>query len=144
MSARRKRYSDCLGSPTKNSCPGAGRSAPGWRGDGDHDVELQRVGVLVLVQQQGLVALRQLGADPLAVQRVAHEAAAEDEEVVERQPPGPAAALRLGQGEAGQLVAEAAEDGLDHRVERRGRARCPRCVRSTRPLAAARAAVALP
>ena len=67
---------------------------PRWRGDGDHDLELQRVGVLVLVQQQGLVALRQLGAHPLAVQRVAHEAPAEDEEVVERQPPGPAAALR--------------------------------------------------
>ncbi len=120
MSARRKRYSDCLGSPTKKSCPGAGRLRPRWRGDGDHDVELQRVGVLVLVQQQGLVALRQLDPHPLAVERVAHEAPAEHEEVVERQPPGPAAALRLGQREAGQLVTEAAEDGLDHRVEGRG------------------------
>ena len=108
-----------LGVADEEQLPGCGEIRPRWRGDGDHDLELQRVGVLVLVQQQGLVALRQLGADPLAVERVAHEAPAEDEEVVERQPPGPAAALRLGQGEAGQLVTEAAEDGLDHRVERR-------------------------
>ena len=87
--------------------------------------------------------MRQLGPHPLAVERVAHEPPAEDEEVVERQPPGPSAALRLGQGEAGQLVTEAADDGLDHRVERRRQA-LPSTVRSTRPFAAARAAIALP
>ncbi len=94
-------------------------------GEERRDLDLDGVGVLELVEQEPAVALRSSAADP-SPRRVAEHVAGQDEEVVEGEAPVPAAVLRLGHGEAGQLVAETAEDGLDHRVERRAPGRCPR------------------
>ena len=100
-------------------CPVVARL--GRHGDGPDDVELQRIGVLVLVQQERLVALRQLPADARTVLGVAHDRAAEDQQVVEGQPSRAAAGPGLLEREAGQLVAQAGEDrldqGVDHRAE---------------------------
>ena len=98
----------------------AGRSAVRAGGDADGQLDLDRVGVLELIQQQPPVALLQVGADGCAVRGMGEQVTGEHEQVVEFQLPLRSPCLRCLEGRAGDAAGQAAQRGFQHGGAYRG------------------------
>ena len=145
MSARRKRYSDCFGSPTKKSWPGRGarrrppRAARRWRGrcraGGDRCPGTRRAGA------PGSAAPARSGPAGRGPDRGRPPAQHQRSWNVSR--PDRRRGLGLVKREASQLVASRARIGSTSRSRTDAR-RCPRCLWPTSPLRVSRAALGEP
>ena len=98
----------------------AGRAAARAGGDADGQLDLDRVGVLELIQQQPPVALLQGGADGCAVRGMGEQVTGEHQQVVEFQLPLRASCLRGLEGRAGDAAGQAAQRGFQHGGAYRG------------------------